>query len=82
MSANFKMLVRVFINKSRAPYCKPFYPGWQGYWANNSSAGSLRRLDNALGRLIQNAVIVGFKANAYFLLGHHFPVLQPIPGSW
>ena len=69
--ANFKMLVRIFINKSRASYCKPFYPSWQGYWTNNSGTSSLGGLDNPLGRLVEHTMIKCFEADTNFLLGHH-----------
>jgi hypothetical protein len=64
MSADFKVLVRVFINKSRATYCKPFYASWQGYWANYSGASSFCGFDDALGRLVQDTVVKCFQADA------------------
>ena len=70
MRADFKVLVAVFVDESRAAYCKPFFLGWQGYGANNMGTGTLGGFDNPLGRLVKNTMIVGFKADADFLLRH------------
>jgi hypothetical protein len=70
MGTDFKVLVRVFVNESRAAYCKPFFLSWQGYRANYVGAGSLCRFDNPLGGLVQNTVVVCFKADADFLFRH------------
>src|SRR5512139_2297018 len=64
------MLMRVLVDKSRAPYCKPFCLGWQGHWTNYMGATAFSRFDDPLGRLIQNTMVVGFKPDANFLLGH------------
>jgi len=64
------MLVRVFIYESRASNCKPFDLGWQGYRTNYLGATSFGSLNNSLGRLIKNAVIVSFETDADFLLRH------------
>src|SRR5262245_18137783 len=64
------MLMRVLVDKSRAPYCKPFQLGWQGHGAYYMSATAFRRFDDSLGILIQNTMVVGFKPDANFLFGH------------
>ena len=70
MSSDLKMLVRVFIYKSRAPYCKPFGACWQGYRTHNMCTTSFSRLNNPLCGLIKNSMIVCLEANADFLLRH------------
>src|SRR5512147_464769 len=64
------MLVRVLVNERRAPYCKPFYLGWQGYRPNYFGTGALSGLNNALGRLVEHTMIISLKADSYFLLRH------------
>jgi hypothetical protein len=73
--ADFKMLMRVFVNESRAAYCKPFYLGWQGYRANYVGTRSLGCFDNPLGRLVEDSMIICLKADADFLFGH---IILPI----
>jgi hypothetical protein len=58
MRTDLEMLVRVFINESRAPYCKAFYLSWQGYGTNHVSTRSLGSFDYSFGRLIEYAMIV------------------------
>jgi hypothetical protein len=64
------MLVRVFIYECRAPNCKPFELGWQGYRPNDMSATAFGCLNDSFGRLIKNTMIVSFEADADFLFGH------------
>src|SRR5688500_5655583 len=66
------MLMRVFVYERRAPNCKPFELGCQGYWPNYMSATAFSRLHNSLGRLIQDTMIVGFEPDADLLLRHEF----------
>ena len=70
MRTDLKVLVRVFINESRAAYCKPFFLRWQGYRSNNMGTGALCGFDNPLGRLVENAMVVSLKADADLLLRH------------
>jgi hypothetical protein len=76
MRSNLKMFVRVFVNERGAANRKAFNFGRQRHWANNSGSGALSRVDNAFGRLIQNAMIVSFQADAYLLLCHSLPIIQ------
>jgi hypothetical protein len=70
MRADFKVLVRVFVDESRAAYCKPFFLRWQGYGANNMGTGALGGFDYPLSRLVKHTVVVSLKADADFLLRH------------
>jgi hypothetical protein len=71
MGANFKVLVRIFINESRAAYCKPFYPSWQGYWTDNSGTSPFGGFHDTLCGLVQNPMIICFEADADLLFGHN-----------
>src|ERR1051325_11346165 len=66
------MLVRVFVYECRASNCKPFELCWQGYRSNNVSATALGCFNNALCRLIQDTMIVGFEPDADCLLCHAY----------
>ena len=70
MRADFKVLVAVFVDESRAAYCKPFFLGWQGYGANNMGTGTLGGFDNPLGRLVEDTMVISLKADADLLLRH------------
>ena len=70
MCADFKVLVRIFVNESRAAYCKPFFLGWQGYWANYMGTGAFSGFDNPLGRLVEDTMVISLKADADLLLRH------------
>ena len=70
MGADFEMLVRIFVDKCRAPYCKPFLLAWQGYRADYLRAGAFSGFDNALGRLVKYTMIIRLKADTNFLFGH------------
>ena len=69
--AYLEMLMRIFINKRRAAYCKPFYLGWQGHRPNNMGAGTFGSLDDPLGGLVENTMILSLKADTDLLFGHH-----------
>ncbi len=70
MSSNFKVLVRILVYKSRAAYCKPFFLGWQGYRTYYLGAGALGGLDNTLGGLVENTMVVSLKAYTDLLFRH------------
>jgi hypothetical protein len=78
VGADFEVLVGIFINESRAPYCKPFYLCWQGYGTNYSCTSSFRSFNNPFCRLVQNAMIVGFQADADFLFSHIYSTYSRI----
>jgi hypothetical protein len=74
MRADFEMFVRVFVDECRPPDSKPFDPSWQGNRTYYPGPGALCRLNDSLGRLVQDSVIVGFEADAYLLFGHNSPI--------
>ena len=70
MCADFKVLVRIFVDESRAAYCKPFFLRWQGYRAYNMGTGTFGGFDNPLGRLVEDTMVISLKADADLLLRH------------
>ena len=70
MCADFKMLVRIFIDECRAPNCKPFFLSWQGYRTNYSGTRSFCCLHDTFRGLIQNAVIISLQTNTDLLFSH------------
>src|SRR5690554_2141946 len=66
------MLVRVFVNKSRAPNCKPFCLSWQGYGPNDMGTTAFRSFHDTFRRLVQDTMIVGFEPDTDLLLRHEF----------
>jgi len=76
MCANLIMFVRVFIYERRAPYCKPFGSGWQGYRTHNMCTTSFGSFNNTLGRLIKYTMIICFEADTDLLLRHGCTLLN------
>jgi hypothetical protein len=73
------MLVRVFIDESRAANRELLDLGGQGHGANYTRAAAFRRLNNPLGRLVEHAVVIRLQTNPNPLFSHFYP---PNPKSW
>src|SRR3989304_5476891 len=78
MCSDLKVLVRVFVNKCRATYCKAFLLAWQGDGANDMGACALCGFDNPLCRLVKHTMIIRFKADTNFLFCHHISLYSMI----
>src|SRR5512140_2437159 len=63
MSPNFKVLVRVFVDESRAAYCKPFNRGRLAYGAYHMGTKTFGGIDNPRGRLVEDTVVISLKAD-------------------
>lgn len=64
MNADFKMFARLFVDVRRAQYAVDALSGRQGHRADDGGAGAFCCLDNLIGRLIEQSVIVRLQANA------------------
>src|SRR5574338_409160 len=68
--ADLAVLVRILVNERRTTNCKPFQLGWQGHGTDHMGAGALGRLDDPLGGLVENAVVISLKTDADLLFSH------------
>src|SRR5690606_23246662 len=77
VGADFKMLLRVLVDERGTPDSKPLDTGGQWNRTNHPRTGPLCCLDNALGRLVEYAVIVSLQPDANFALDDHiYPLVN------
>ena len=70
MSADFVLIARIFVDMRRNEHCEPFLFSRQRYGALNLGASAFCRLNDLLGRLIDQAMVEGFKPDSDYLLIH------------
>jgi len=66
MGAELEVLHRFFIDRGAPDDAKAPNVRWERNWTGNSRAGSLRGVSDFLGRLVDNAVIIGPQPDSYF----------------
>ena len=73
---HFEMLAALLVDVRRAQHANPIDLGRQRNGAADERAGALGRIDDALGGLIEDRVIVGFQPDTNFLLRHDVVMLS------
>src|SRR5215217_2470627 len=64
---NLEVLPRVLVLEGRSDHAVDVLLGGQRYWTGDGCAGSLGRLDNRLGRLVELLMVVALQPDTDFL---------------